>query len=287
MGPQRGAAGPVRVRDRPGMEFTTIQVDIDGPRGSIALNRPEKLNPLSTVTLSELIGAADYFDARPEVKVVVVSGRGRAFSAGADLAAFGGGGGGGGSAGSGEATGGGARAGGDGGQGSTAGGGGQGGAGGISTVPASREGADVGRRMAEAIETMRAVTVARLHGHVVGGGVVLASACDLRVAAEDARFSIPEVDLGIPLAWGGIPRLVREIGPALTKELVMTCRPFGAEEARAAGFLNTVVPAARLDQAVDDLVELLLTKSALTLAATKAHVNAVTEAMGGHRPGVE
>lgn len=259
------------------MEFTTVQVDIDGPRGSIALNRPEKLNPLSTVTLSELIGAADFFDARPEVKVVVVSGRGRAFSAGADLAAFGGGGGGSSvsaesSTSGDEGAGGGAEP----GRGS-----GQGSAGGISTVPASREGADVGRRMAEAIEAMRAVTVARLHGHVVGGGVVLASACDLRVAAEDARFSIPEVDLGIPLAWGGIPRLVREIGPALTKELVMTCRPFGAEEARAAGFVNTVVPTAGLDQAVDDLVELLLTKSALTLAATKAHVNAVTEAMVG------
>ena len=54
--------------------------------------------------------------------------------------------------------------------------------------------------------------------------VVLAAACDLRVAAADARFSIPEVAIGIPLAWGGIPRLVREIGPALAKELVMTCR---------------------------------------------------------------
>jgi len=49
---------------------------------------------------------------------------------------------------------------------------------------------------------------------------VLAAACDLRVATDTARFSIPEVDLGIGLAWGGIPRLVREIGPALTKELV-------------------------------------------------------------------
>ena len=47
--------------------------------------------------------------------------------------------------------------------------------------------------------------------------MVLAAACDLRLAAASTRFSIPEVDLGIPLAWGGIPRLVREIGPAMTK----------------------------------------------------------------------
>ena len=75
--------------------------------------------------------------------------------------------------------------------------------------------------------------------------MVLAAVCDLRLAAETARFRIPEVELGIPLAWGGIPRLVREIGPALTKELVMTCRDFGPDEARAAGFLNRVVPGGR------------------------------------------
>jgi enoyl-CoA hydratase/carnithine racemase len=135
--------------------------------------------------------------------------------------------------------------------------------------------------MADAIESMRAVTVARLQGHCVGGGLVLAAACDLRVAADDCRFSIPEVDLGIPLAWGGIPRLVREIGPALTKELVMTCRPFSAAEALAAGFLNRVVPAADLDAAVGDLVGQLLGKSALTLSSTKQHVNAVTDGMVG------
>ncbi|MEO6794080.1 MAG: enoyl-CoA hydratase/isomerase family protein [Mycobacterium sp.] len=220
-------------------QATTIAVASDGTRGSITLNRPEKLNPLSTVMLDELVAAAGWFDARPAVKVVVVAGNGRAFCAGADLAAF-------------------AAA---------------------DDVAAMREAADTGRRMADAIEAMRAVSVARLHGHCVGGGLVLAAACDLRVAAEDTRFSIPEVDLGIPLAWGGIPRLVREIGPALTKELVMTCRPFGADEAKAAGFVNRVVPAANLDAEVDRLVGQLVTKSALTLSGTKRHVNAVSEGM--------
>ena len=221
-------------------DATTIAVTADGARGSITLNRPEKLNPLGTATLAELAEAARWFDARPEVKVVVVAGRGRAFSAGADLAAF---------------------------------------TGNDDGAISPREAADAGRRMADAIEAMRAVTVARLHGHCVGGGVVLAAACDLRVAADTTRFTIPEVDLGIPLAWGGIPRLVREIGPALTKELVMTCRPFGPAEAKAAGFLNRVVPEAALDAEVEDLVRQLLTKSALTLTAAKRHTNAVTEGM--------
>jgi enoyl-CoA hydratase/carnithine racemase len=227
------------------MDFSAIEVSVSGARGAITLNRPDKLNPLSTLTLTELVDAARFLDSRPEVKVVTVSGRGRAFCAGADLAAF------------------------------------SGGEGSSPSVSAGREAADAGRRMAEAIEAMRAVTVARLHGHCVGGGLVLAAACDLRVAADDTHFSIPEVDLGIPLAWGGIPRLVREIGPAMTKELVMTCRSFSASEAQAMGFLNRVVPAADLDASVEDLVGQLESKSMLTLSATKRHVNAVTDGMVG------
>jgi len=251
--------------------FTTIEVAADGPRGRITLNRPEKLNPLGTGTLQELIEAAHWLDAQVQVKVVVITGRGRAFSAGADLAAFDGGGSGGGNGGGSES---GAR---DGSGTGTGTGTDQSGGG----VAAARQAADAGRLMAEAVENMTAVTVARIGGHCVGGGVVLAAACDLRVAANTASFSIPELALGIPLAWGGIPRLVREIGPALTKELVMTCRVFGPEEARAAGFLNRVVPEADLDTAVEELVIQLLARSSLTLRATKAHVNAVTEGMVG------
>ena len=133
--------------------------------------------------------------------------------------------------------------------------------------------------MARAMDELRAVTIARIQGWCVGGGLVLAAVCDLRVAAAGARFSIPEVELGIPLAWGGIPRLVREIGPALTKELVMTCREFGPEEAKAAGFLNRVVADDQLDDAVDELAATLARMPKLALLATKAHTNAVTEAM--------
>jgi enoyl-CoA hydratase/carnithine racemase len=222
------------------MSFTTIEVDAVGARGTIALNRPDKLNPLSVETLRELADAAHWFDRRADVKVVVVSGRGRAFSSGADVSVF---------------------------------------AGADPGVAARREAADAGRLMAEAVESMRAITIARIQGHCVGGGLVLAAACDLRVAADTTLFSIPEVDLGIPLAWGGIPRLVREIGPAMTKELVLTCRPFTAEEARALGFVNRVVGEELLDDDVEELAAQLLQKSALTLMATKRGVNAASSAM--------
>lgn len=144
-----------------------------------------------------------------------------------------------------------------------------------------RQAADLGRLMAEAIEGMRAVTVARIQGWCVGGGLVLAAACDLRVAGASARFSIPEIDLGVPLAWGGIPRLVREIGPALTKELVITCREFSPQEAQAAGFLNRVVTDSELDAVVQALAAQVAAKPAMPVIATKRHVNAVTAQMVG------
>jgi enoyl-CoA hydratase/carnithine racemase len=225
------------------VSFTTVQVHVDGPVGRLTLDRPEKLNPLGTTTLLELVQAAQWFDEQPAVKAVVVSGRGRAFSAGADLASFEPGGGG-------------------------------------DLTP--WEAADAGRAMADAVAGMRAVTVAALHGYCIGGGVVLAAACDLRVAADDTVFSIPEVDLGIPLAWGGIPRLVRELGPALTRELVMTCRRFTADEAKAWGFVNRVVPAGEVRQEADELAATLAAKSTLTLTVTK---EAVAAAARGDDPG--
>jgi enoyl-CoA hydratase/carnithine racemase len=220
--------------------YRTIELTRDGALGRITLNRPAKLNALSTTLLRELAVAAKEFDAQPDVKVVVIAGSGRAFSAGADLAAFT------------DAP--------DGVQGESA-----------------RSSADAGREMADAIGGMRAITVARIHGHCIGGAVVLASACDLRVAGASAQFAIPETELGIPLAWGGIPRLVREIGPARTRELVMTCRPFSAAEAHAMGFVNQVPPDDALDAAVDTVVDALLAKSALVLRQTKQAVHDAAE----------
>ncbi len=141
--------------------------------------------------------------------------------------------------------------------------------------------ADLGRIMADTIERMNALTIARIHGWCVGGGLVLAAACDLRLAGQSAMFSTPEVDLGIPLAWGGIPRLVREIGPALTKELVISCRPFAAKEAHSAGFLNRVVETEKLDHTVQGLAAQCAAKPQFPVIATKRHVNAVTAQMTG------
>ena len=221
-------------------ELSTLTVAVDGPIARLTLNRPDRLNALSRLSLIELAHAARWLDTQQDVKVAIVHGAGRAFTAGFDLDDFGN----------------------------------------IDTERSPMEANDLGRQMAEALTNTRALTIAAVHGWCVGGGLVIAASCDLRIAATDARFSIPEVDLGIPLAWGGIPRLVREIGPALTKELVLTCRPFDAAEALAVRFLNRVVPGDELMATAEQLAAELAGKSSLTLVQTKRHVNAVAEAMG-------
>ena len=219
--------------------FDTLTVAVDDRIGRLTLDQPAKLNPLGTTALREIAEAARWFDTT-SASVVVVTGAGRAFSSGFDLREF---------------------------------------AGGDGAATSSRDQADLGRLMAEAMDRMTAVTIAAIKGPCVGGGVVLAATCDLRVAADDTVFSIPEVDLGIPLAWGGIPRLVREIGPAMTRELVLTCRPFGPDEARALGFVNRVVPRADLEPAVDELAASLARKAPSVLRATKRQVNEARDAM--------
>ena len=215
----------------------------DDPVATMMLNRPDRLNALSRDTLREVVRACRWLDETEAIKAVVVRGAGRAFSAGFDLDDF--------------------RS--------------------LDEATSPRDNADLGRLAAEALTDVRPLTVAALHGHVVGGGLVLAAACDLRLAADTVRFSIPEVDLGIPLAWGGIPRLVRELGPAITKELVLTCRPFGAQEALALRFLNRVVPEGLLFDEADALAAALASKPWFALRATKQHVNAVMEDLAGTR----
>ena len=226
------------------MDFKTLRIEVSGSIGRLTLNRPDKLNAMNSAMLLEVSEAAHWFDSQTEVRVVIVRGAGRAFSAGADLK--------------------------DTSRSNT-------------EVPwqARRAAAQAGSQMMDAVESMKATTIASVHGYAVGGAVLLAAACDLRIASEDAVFSIPEVELGIPLAWGGIPRLVREIGPAMTKELVMTCRRFSPLEAKAMGFVNRVVSIDELEQHTSKLAEEIAAMPAVPVAITKEHVNAVSRAITG------
>lgn len=221
--------------DQPSAEH--LELVVDGPIARLTLARPEVLNALSVELLEELVAVCGWLSAQDGIRVVVVAGAGRAFSAGADLSSF-------------------ARL--------------------AATDGSARAAADAGDRAASAIEALPQVSLAALHGNCIGGGIVLALACDLRFAAEGTRFSIPEVDLGIPLAWGGIPRLLREVGPAVARDLVLTCRGFDAADALRLGLISRVVPSGSFDAEVTQVAAELATKARLPVRATLDAVAAAT-----------
>ena len=136
-----------------------------------------------------------------------------------------------------------------------------------------------GNRTCAALEGLDQVTIGAVNGLAIGGAVVFLSCLDIRVAAESSWFSIPEVDLEIPLTWNALPRLMRELGPARTKELVMTCDRFSSEDALRWGFLNHRVPDAELLSRARDLARKLLEKDPVSLALTKSTCNALAESM--------
>ena len=112
---------------------------------------------------------------------------------------------------------------------------------------------------------------------------MLASACDFRVACEKTHFAIPEIKLGIPLTWGALPRLVRDIGATKTKELVMLGSRFTSEDAYRMGFLNRIVEhdakGLLLQGATRKLCQELCLMSRLTLRMTKRSVDAIASHM--------
>jgi len=218
----------------------TIEVTIEGGLGRITLDRAACLNALNETALRELVDAARHFDANRQVRVVVVQGRGRGFCAGVDVKAL-------------AAT--------------------------LfsSGVPEERALRDLhalGQQMVEAIAGMRAVTVAAVRGCAIGGGILLMAACDFRVVAEDTTLAIPEIDMGLPYTWGGVARLVQELGPSLARDLIMTGRRFGAAEVARAGFVHRVVASDDLEAETSSLAQLLLDKPALALDLVKRQFGA-------------
>ncbi len=129
--------------------------------------------------------------------------------------------------------------------------------------------ADLGRRAKEALAALPQIALAAMHGHCIGGGLVLSGACDIRVAADNSRLSIPELDAGIPLSWGGMADMVRLLGETVANDLVLTCRSFDAEEALRIGLVSRVVPIGDFETEVATLSEQIAGKPSVVLRQTK------------------
>lgn len=220
--------------------MSSVRVDHGDGVAVLTLARPAKRNALNESVRTALQTAVDELRDRADVRVVVLAGDGPSFSGGADLR--------------------------------------------DRPAPAPdaatrRLAAGRWQRLLDDLEHLPQATVARLHGHVVGGAALLAAACDLRVAATDVSFAIPELALGIPLTWAGLPRLAREIGLPRTRDLVMTGRRLGADEAQAWGLVHRVAAPEALDHAVDQLVGELLAQPPVPLGMTVDALRALGRAV--------
>jgi enoyl-CoA hydratase/carnithine racemase len=222
-----------------GQNVTLIR---EGPVVTLTLDRPDRRNSLSDEMLGELIAAVSTLRDDADSRVVIVTGAPPVFSAGADARLKSG----------------------------------------MSaderrTAFAQRK--SQFRRLFERcnsmLEQLEQTTIAAVNGHAIGGGWGLTLACDFRIAAAEAEFWIPEVDLGVPLGVASTTRFVRLVGPARAKEIIMTCRRYTAAEAESLGLVHRVVPGADLVKATRELAEMLVAKPFRPLAEMKARINAI------------
>ena len=211
--------------------YETISLDVAAPRATVTLRRPQALNAITPGMLTELADAFDRIAAQDDVLVVVLTGEGRAFSAGVDLKALGG------------------RALVDGKVGD------------VLDLPA--------RAVIERITALPAVVVAQVGGACFTGALELALACDVLVVAEEAVLGDTHAKFGLRPTWGMSQRLPLLVGLARARWLSYTARTFSGAEAAAWGLAAQAVPRDGLDAAVDELVGRIAANSSGSLRAYK------------------
>lgn len=128
----------------------------------------------------------------------------------------------------------------------------------------------LGSRVLDRLQTSCLLSVAVIPGLALGGGLTLAAACDFRIASDSAGFAQPEIDLGWIPGWCGVARLARLVGPSRAKELCMTGRRIGAQDALAIGLINEVHPASELNGRASEFAAALAGRSSAALRAIKS-----------------
>lgn len=204
---------------------------VDGAIGWVIFNNPDRHNATSYEMWQALPQVLEAYGNDPAVRVIVFRGAGeKAFSAGADISQF----------------------------------------------KEKRSGPEAVRAYNAAADAANCAlrecpkpTVAMIRGYCIGGGTAVAVGCDLRVAADDARFGVPAAKLGLGYRFEGIRRLTSVVGPAFTAEIFFTARQFTAQEALQMGLVNRVVPAADVESHAVDLANGIATNAPLTIAAVK------------------
>ena len=213
----------------------TLLMEKDGPIGWITFNQPHKRNAVSQEMWQRMPEYVRDLSADTAIRVVILRGAGdTAFVAGADISQF---------------------------------------------KDRRRNASDeeeyrrISAAGSESLTTLGKPLLAMIHGFCIGGGVGIAITCDMRIAADDARFGIPAARLGLGYHYKGMEKLMHLIGPAYTKELFFTARTdFSAQDALRMGLVNQVVPKADLERFTRDYALMMSRNAPLTLRSAKASV---------------
>jgi enoyl-CoA hydratase/carnithine racemase len=209
-------------------------LDIDGARATIRLNRPRHLNRLQADDLGTLLALFDRIEADPAIRVMVLTGTGRAFSAGYDLNSVA------------------ERA--------------------VSTKEEQSAGSAF-EVVVNRLEDLGVPTICRLNGGVYGGSTDLALACDFRIGVDTAEMFMPAARLGLHYYKSGIKRYVSRLGADNARKLFLTAQKIEAPEMLRIGYLPAMVPAEALDEEVDRLASILAGNAPLAMRGMKQAIN--------------
>lgn len=223
----------------------TLRLVIENGVGCVTLARPQKLNAVSPAMVRELRGVVDAVRADPEVRALVFTGEGRAFSAGADISEL-------------------VR---------------------MESPTAFLHFLEDMQGLYDEIERLRLPTLAAVNGIAYGGGLELALACDLRVAADDAKLGVPEILIGVLPGAGGTQRLSRMLPAAIAKQMLFFGEPLDAETALRHGLVNATLPREKVLETALGLARRLAELPPLALAAAKDLVHAAGS--GDLRTGID
>jgi enoyl-CoA hydratase len=208
-------------------------LDIVGARATIRLNRPKHLNRLQPEDLDALLKLFDRIEQDPAIRVLVLTGTGRAFSAGYDLGSI---------------------------------------ADRAANAEEQTAGSAF-EIVVNRLEDLRVPTICRINGGVYGGSTDLALACDFRIGVDTGEMFMPAARLGLHYYKSGIARYVSRLGADNAKKLFLTAEKIGAAEMLRIGYLTAMVPAEALDEEVDRLATTLAGNAPVAMAGMKRAIN--------------
>jgi enoyl-CoA hydratase len=214
-----------------------VRLEVSGGIATITLARPEKLNALDDVMVELLGRYADAIDSDRSVRAVILTGEGKAFCTGGDIAAWGG----------------------------------------LSPLDMGQGWVRSGHRVFDKLARMKPPVIAALNGHALGGGLELAIAADIRICEAQAKIGLPECGLGMIPGWSGTQRLVRRLGSSVARRLALTGEVFTAETALSLAVVDQVVDMGTALTQARVVAERILTRGPVATLVAKQLINAAED----------